>query len=493
MSWLTGCAGNWLHNCARSHNVLQNGTVFYAWRVTTYNISLAPVFQHIFLASQWTKHNNFFDTLSSEFALKMAESQGEEQQALARPDLEQSEESTELIPSSEFAHRAAKYEREFQAIHCRLANAGQSEESTQLVTSDSEQQEFFTAPEPFTLVSSSLLDRDPGDSPNASTQHADVPLEQLVVRWDSRIRVVFKRPRGLSFQIDQAEQQSLTIWPRTSGSSEKQPYVDFIGCIQGRSDPMFSLKVGSIQCNFFYVPNCDDVIMYNRGGFLEVQCTSKSEFSAQLPANECCTLKLGTWKVWTPQHALEFQLWPRQYSIAVEEERVLGKRRTGESMLPATKRRHMLGSDRSLFMDAMIPLSSSLEGETAHIAYRLADDQAWFAFRPRNGQTLRMRDGHADEPGYCLAYKYARWERQSRTSYVFHANLNDNMTSTKGVVVKTFTQPHKMYAQEEEKRRLVITNAARMWYAEFKQHRQLDHVSKLYFLCFSLLSLTPPP
>ncbi|PSR84383.1 kinase-like domain-containing protein [Coniella lustricola] len=350
----------------------------------------------------------------------------------------------------------------------------QSEESTKLQTSDSEQQEFFTALQ--SLPPSALpLDCDLSETPNPSDQLADVSMDQLAVRWDPRIRVVFKCPRGLTIQIDQAEQQALTISSRPQGSSEHTPFVDLIGCIQGRSDAMFSLKAGIIHCNFFYMPNCDNVIMYNWGDLLEVQCGSESEFSAKLPSTECCTLTLGTWKVGTPKQALEFQLWPRQYSITIEEERLLRKRKPNTRVLPAAKRSHMPGPDRLPLMHLETPLSLSLEGEIARIAYTLADDEDWLAYRPSEGQTLSMRHQDADDPGYCLAYEHTRWERQSRISHTFKAIMIDDRTSAKPVVVKSFKQPHKMYAQEEGKRRLAITSAARMWYTEFKQHRQLDH------------------
>ncbi|KAF3768490.1 hypothetical protein M406DRAFT_107452 [Cryphonectria parasitica EP155] len=406
---------------------------------------------------------------SSSHAARLAEYTGGQQ------DAGQNWESTQpFSSSSSLAARIAEYTGGQPPVQPEPDHP-EDKDSTQLAqVSVSEQQDFFTAPEefhpdPIEGSDSSVRDRAHGSQQGGEHQPAEVSLDQLALRWDPRIRVVFRQPRDLAIQIDQAGQQEVTMLSRP-GSEEQPLWLNLLGCIQSRSEPMFSLTAGSIQCEFFYIPNCDDIILRNGPGPVEIQCVSDSEFSSKLLAKGYTTLVPGTWKVWTAQHSLEFQLWPRQYSVEIQEGRILGKRSSGEIMLPATKRRRA-PEPLLLLMPSVTP-SSLPEGEVACIAYSL-DDQAWLAYKPSEGQTLMVRDENADEVGYRLAYLYSRWERRSHCAYTFKAILNSNLTSTKAVVVKIITQPQGIHA--EECREAGIRSAALRWYAEFKQHRHLDH------------------
>lgn len=387
-------------------------------------------------------------------------------------------ESTQPFPSSYAARIYAEYcggpQRPFEPDAIQEAEG--PTESTRRLLFASDPQDFFTAPETFSQAM--RVGRDPGESPVSPGQLADVPMDELVLRWDPRVRVVFKKPRGLPIHIDQSRQQAMTTLLPAARTSQQPLTVDLLGCIQGESESMFSLTADSIQCYFFYVPNSDDIILYNTKADFEIQCVSQSEFSSTLQKRSSTTLLPGTWKISTAQHSLEFQLWPRQYTVDIVEGRVLGKRTSEQSVLPATKRRKAPGPDRRLLIPSMMPLSSSIEGKTVCVAYDLDDEEAWFAYKPREGQTLKVQDKNTDKPGYRLAYCYSRWERRTQSTFTFKAVLHSELFRRKIVVVKIMTQP--LNSQDED-RESEIKNAATRWLAEFNQHRHLDHVSNVYF------------
>ncbi|KAF3768392.1 hypothetical protein M406DRAFT_71414 [Cryphonectria parasitica EP155] len=404
---------------------------------------------------------------SSSHAARLAEYTG-------GPDAGQNWESTQPFSSSSHAARIAKYTSRQPPIQPEADHLEDKDSTQPAQTSVSEQQDFFTAPEEFHSdpvegADGPVHGRAHGAQQGGEHQPAEVSLDQLALRWDPRIRVVFRQPRDLAIQIDQAGQQEVTMLSRP-GSEEQPLWLNLLGCIQSRSEPMFSLTAGSIQCKFFYIPNCDDIVLLNGPVPVEIQCVSDSDFSSKLLEKRSTTLGPGTWKIWTAQHSLEFQLWPRQYSVEIQEGRILGKRSSGEIMPPATKRRRAPGP-RLLLMPPVTP-SSLPEGEVACVAYSL-DDEAWFAYKPSEGQTLMVRDEDADEAGYRLAYLYSRWERRSHCAYTFKAILNSDLTSTKAVVVKIIIRPQGIHA--DKRGEAGICSAAQRWYAEFKQHRHLDH------------------
>ncbi|KAF3763529.1 hypothetical protein M406DRAFT_332017 [Cryphonectria parasitica EP155] len=187
------------------------------------------------------------------------------------PDAGQSWQSTQPFSSSFLAARLAEYTSGGQRPIRPDAGRPADQDSTQL------------APASHVLASVRGRALSPGPEQSGKHQPAGDSLDQLVLRWDPRVRIVFRQTRALTIQIDRAEQQDVAVLSKPS-SSGQPVWVNLLGCIQSRSEPVFSVAAGSIQCDFAYIPNCDSMVLLNLASPIEIQHVSHSDFSREVPA-----------------------------------------------------------------------------------------------------------------------------------------------------------------------------------------------------------------
>lgn len=276
--------------------------------------------------------------------------------------------------------------------------------------------------------------------------------------------------------VDSVGAQEFLAQPKALIMAPDEPLlIKLRGSLQSRSEVKCSMRVNSLQCEFYYLPYSDNVVVYNKSQN-PIKLMSRSPDSCRLEVSRlgATSIQPVQWRFSCGEDAVELQLMPRRYVLQLQEGPTPGtaKRQSENdaSSAPSKKMKAPVGA-----VTKPPPLLSEPNLQSSSVLPKPVGS-VWAGTNLDVGHTVTVMDAVTGLPEYSLR-RLSSWSHRSSVGEAFEAVLDDGKSKPQAVLAKSLGYRLPLKSDKEEY--IPAKRAAHAWLQEFTAHWRLQHVSAI--------------